>query len=303
MPVVADEAGEYGYIAENRHMVQSFLKGVRPEENFCGRRGRGRAAHGRLPQRRERQDPRPSPSRGSRATSLPWPRENGTRKPSEIPGGPMKRTLSALRPRGTRRRPRRPRLRRLAPDPPHLARPAESGRRDGLRGRPDQTLPLRLGGLDLPQVHLRRDPREAQGARGRRGRSVPGPGAGGPVPGRPLRREHDRRAGRHRQGVAQGEPASRSTATASATSARPKRACARSSTSPARWASASSSASRPTTISPCSRSWSRNTTSRSPSTTTPRRPSTTCPRPSSATSTARTRASAPAPTAATGCGA
>jgi predicted dehydrogenase len=34
MPVVADEAGEYGYVAENRHMVQSFLKGVRPEENF-----------------------------------------------------------------------------------------------------------------------------------------------------------------------------------------------------------------------------------------------------------------------------
>jgi predicted dehydrogenase len=35
MPVVADEATEYGYIAENRHMVQSFLKGVRPEENFA----------------------------------------------------------------------------------------------------------------------------------------------------------------------------------------------------------------------------------------------------------------------------
>ena len=34
MPVVADEAVEYGYVAENRHMVQSFLKGVRPEENF-----------------------------------------------------------------------------------------------------------------------------------------------------------------------------------------------------------------------------------------------------------------------------
>jgi predicted dehydrogenase len=31
---VADEATEYGYIAENRHMVQSFLKGARPEENF-----------------------------------------------------------------------------------------------------------------------------------------------------------------------------------------------------------------------------------------------------------------------------
>ena len=34
MPVVADEATEYGYIAENRHMIRSFLKGVRPEENF-----------------------------------------------------------------------------------------------------------------------------------------------------------------------------------------------------------------------------------------------------------------------------
>jgi predicted dehydrogenase len=34
MPVVADEATEYGYIAENRHMVQSFLAGKRPEENF-----------------------------------------------------------------------------------------------------------------------------------------------------------------------------------------------------------------------------------------------------------------------------
>jgi predicted dehydrogenase len=34
MPVVADEAVEYGYTAENRHMVQSFLAGRRPEENF-----------------------------------------------------------------------------------------------------------------------------------------------------------------------------------------------------------------------------------------------------------------------------
>jgi predicted dehydrogenase len=34
MPVVADEGVEYGYTAENRHMVRSFLKGVRPEENF-----------------------------------------------------------------------------------------------------------------------------------------------------------------------------------------------------------------------------------------------------------------------------
>jgi len=35
MPVVSDEENEYGYIAENRHMVQSFLKGKRPEENFA----------------------------------------------------------------------------------------------------------------------------------------------------------------------------------------------------------------------------------------------------------------------------
>jgi len=34
MPVVADEPIEYGYTAENRHMVQSFLHGTRPEENF-----------------------------------------------------------------------------------------------------------------------------------------------------------------------------------------------------------------------------------------------------------------------------
>lgn len=34
MPVVANEETEYGYTAENRHMVQSFLRGRRPEENF-----------------------------------------------------------------------------------------------------------------------------------------------------------------------------------------------------------------------------------------------------------------------------
>jgi len=34
MPVVADEEGEYGYTGENRHMVQSFLAGRRPSENF-----------------------------------------------------------------------------------------------------------------------------------------------------------------------------------------------------------------------------------------------------------------------------
>jgi predicted dehydrogenase len=34
MPVVSDEENEYGYTAENRHMVQAFLKGVRPSENF-----------------------------------------------------------------------------------------------------------------------------------------------------------------------------------------------------------------------------------------------------------------------------
>jgi predicted dehydrogenase len=34
MPVVSDEEIGYGYTAEDRHMVQSFLKGVRPTENF-----------------------------------------------------------------------------------------------------------------------------------------------------------------------------------------------------------------------------------------------------------------------------
>jgi predicted dehydrogenase len=34
MPVVSDEESEYGYTGENRHMVQSFLAGRRPEENF-----------------------------------------------------------------------------------------------------------------------------------------------------------------------------------------------------------------------------------------------------------------------------
>ena len=34
MPVVSSEDVEYGYTAENRHMVQAFLKGERPDENF-----------------------------------------------------------------------------------------------------------------------------------------------------------------------------------------------------------------------------------------------------------------------------
>ena len=34
MPVVADEENEYGYKAENVHMVRSFLDGLRPFENF-----------------------------------------------------------------------------------------------------------------------------------------------------------------------------------------------------------------------------------------------------------------------------
>jgi predicted dehydrogenase len=34
MTVVSDEAVEYGYVAENRHMVQSFLNGIRPAESF-----------------------------------------------------------------------------------------------------------------------------------------------------------------------------------------------------------------------------------------------------------------------------
>jgi predicted dehydrogenase len=34
MPVVSDEENEYGYTAEDRHMVRSFLDGVRPAENW-----------------------------------------------------------------------------------------------------------------------------------------------------------------------------------------------------------------------------------------------------------------------------
>ena len=34
MPVVSNEAEVYGYTAENRHMVESFMNGKRPKENF-----------------------------------------------------------------------------------------------------------------------------------------------------------------------------------------------------------------------------------------------------------------------------
>ncbi|MFL5802113.1 MAG: Gfo/Idh/MocA family protein [Roseiflexaceae bacterium] len=34
MPVLEDEAGIYGYTAENRHMVEAFRKGQRPDETF-----------------------------------------------------------------------------------------------------------------------------------------------------------------------------------------------------------------------------------------------------------------------------
>lgn len=34
MPVVANEENTYGYDVENRHMVEKFLKGERPDENF-----------------------------------------------------------------------------------------------------------------------------------------------------------------------------------------------------------------------------------------------------------------------------
>jgi predicted dehydrogenase len=34
MPVVSDEEAEYGYMAEDRHMVEAFRAGRRPEENF-----------------------------------------------------------------------------------------------------------------------------------------------------------------------------------------------------------------------------------------------------------------------------
>ncbi len=35
MPIVSDEESEYGYTGENRHMVQAFRAGRRPDENFA----------------------------------------------------------------------------------------------------------------------------------------------------------------------------------------------------------------------------------------------------------------------------
>ena len=34
MPVVTDETSEYGYVAENRHMVRCFLRKEKPIETF-----------------------------------------------------------------------------------------------------------------------------------------------------------------------------------------------------------------------------------------------------------------------------
>jgi predicted dehydrogenase len=34
MPLVGNEAAEYGYEAENRHFVRCFRDGVQPEEDF-----------------------------------------------------------------------------------------------------------------------------------------------------------------------------------------------------------------------------------------------------------------------------
>jgi len=34
MPVIGNEAAEYGYEAENRHFVRCFLDGVQPEDDF-----------------------------------------------------------------------------------------------------------------------------------------------------------------------------------------------------------------------------------------------------------------------------
>jgi predicted dehydrogenase len=34
MPVIADEAGAYGYVNEDRHMVNAFLSGHQPDEDW-----------------------------------------------------------------------------------------------------------------------------------------------------------------------------------------------------------------------------------------------------------------------------
>jgi predicted dehydrogenase len=77
MPVVADEAVEYGYTAENRHMIQSFLDGRRPDENFTD----GVAVAELLMaayMSAEQDRTIPSRRRGSRRSSRPWPGASGT---------------------------------------------------------------------------------------------------------------------------------------------------------------------------------------------------------------------------------
>ena len=54
MPVIADEAGAYGYTAENRHMVQAFLDGRDAGRDVARRPRRHRGADGVLPLRRAR---------------------------------------------------------------------------------------------------------------------------------------------------------------------------------------------------------------------------------------------------------
>ncbi len=128
---------------------------------------------------------------------------------------------------------------RPAPIRQHLRPSSRKRSRPPTTPRPHQGLPLSPPGLDLPEVHLLRDAGQGQGALGS-ARSRP-------FPVRPLGTEMPKAAfGQNMtdEQIAAVKEAlvaaagSRSTATASSTSARPKPACARSSTSPGRWASA-----------------------------------------------------------------
>ncbi len=203
MPVVADEAGEYGYIAENRHMVQSFLKGRAARRRTfptaspwpsCSWPPTGAPSSAR---------PSPSRSRASKAISRPWPKANGTRKPSEIPGGAMKRAIALFA---------------LVVILAAASAPAFAA---GPIRHISPELQKAVAATDYKSVRIKNFPFASEAWTFRkftfaetlkklqelgvgRGRSLPRPGPGGRVPRRPLRREHDRRPGRLRQGGPEG---------------------------------------------------------------------------------------------------
>ncbi|NOZ04530.1 MAG: Gfo/Idh/MocA family oxidoreductase [FCB group bacterium] len=82
MPVISNEQDEYGYTAENRHMVQSFLAGKRPEENFSdGVNVTELLMTAYMSVEQGKTIPFPPPT--LKTLFRPWPKENGTRENHE----------------------------------------------------------------------------------------------------------------------------------------------------------------------------------------------------------------------------